>query len=210
MGIYVGDNLVAGNTGEVYSKAQVDTMIANAVALAEPTGSIKPFAGTTIPNGYLLCDGSAVSRTTYAALFAVIGTTYGSGDGSTTFNVPNLTSACYQKSGIGINGQVVINPVSLPGDVYTAPSDGLLMLVIAGSWKESYGVTIYNQDGSIYYGGTRSDDYNGNTQSTTFYIPLLKGARVSVYNDTGNAITMGSSRFFPFRTYPIMKHCIKY
>ena len=91
MGIYVGDNLVAGNVGEVYTKAQVDTMIANAVALAEPTGSIKPFAGTTIPDGYLLCDGSAVSRTTYAALFAVIGTTYGSGDGSTTFNLPNLS-----------------------------------------------------------------------------------------------------------------------
>lgn len=91
MGVYVGDNLVAGNVGEVYSKAQVDAMIANAVALAEPTGSIKPFAGTTIPDGYLLCDGSAVSRTTYAALFAVIGTTYGTGDGSTTFNLPNFT-----------------------------------------------------------------------------------------------------------------------
>lgn len=92
MGVYVGDDLVAGNVGEVYSKAQVDAMIANAVALAEPTGSIKPFAGTTIPDGYLLCDGSAVSRTTYAALFAVIGTTYGTGDGSTTFNLPALSA----------------------------------------------------------------------------------------------------------------------
>ena len=57
------------------------------------TGSLMPFAGSTIPTGWLNCDGSAVSRTTYADLFAVIGTTYGAGDGSTTFNIPNLTSA---------------------------------------------------------------------------------------------------------------------
>jgi microcystin-dependent protein len=55
-----------------------------------PTGTIIAFPSSTIPNGFLLCDGSAVSRTTYANLFAVIGTTYGAGDGSTTFNLPNL------------------------------------------------------------------------------------------------------------------------
>lgn len=53
-------------------------------------GTIVPFAGSTIPDGYLTCDGTAVSRTTYSDLFAVIGTTYGNGDGSTTFNLPNL------------------------------------------------------------------------------------------------------------------------
>lgn len=55
-----------------------------------PTGVITQFAGATAPGGWLLCDGAAVSRTSYSALFAVIGTTYGSGDGSTTFNLPNL------------------------------------------------------------------------------------------------------------------------
>ncbi len=49
-----------------------------------------PFAGSAAPSGWLLCDGAAVSRTQYAALFAVIGTTYGAGDGSTTFNLPDL------------------------------------------------------------------------------------------------------------------------
>ena len=53
-------------------------------------GAIKPWTKATAPDGYLLCDGSAVSRTTYAVLFAVVGTTYGTGDNSTTFNVPNL------------------------------------------------------------------------------------------------------------------------
>lgn len=57
---------------------------------AVPTGTILDFAGATAPAGYLVCDGQAVSRTTYAALFAVIASTYGAGDGSTTFNVPDL------------------------------------------------------------------------------------------------------------------------
>ena len=57
---------------------------------AAPTGVVQAFAGSTTPRGWLLCDGSAVSRTNYAALYAVIGTTYGAGNGSTTFNLPNL------------------------------------------------------------------------------------------------------------------------
>lgn len=55
-----------------------------------PTGTILPYAGVNAPSEYLLCDGSAVSRSTYANLFAICSTTYGSGDGSTTFNLPNL------------------------------------------------------------------------------------------------------------------------
>lgn len=55
-----------------------------------PTGGLIQYAGTTAPSGWLLCDGSAISRTTYASLFAVIGTAYGTGDGSTTFNLPDL------------------------------------------------------------------------------------------------------------------------
>ena len=54
-----------------------------------PAGSVMIWAGTTVPTGYLLCDGSAVSRTTYSDLFSAIGTTYGVGDGSSTFNLPN-------------------------------------------------------------------------------------------------------------------------
>ncbi len=55
-----------------------------------PVGAILPFGGSNPPSGYLLCDGQAVSRSYYAELFAIIGTSFGSGDGSTTFNVPNL------------------------------------------------------------------------------------------------------------------------
>ncbi len=54
------------------------------------TGEIKPFAGMAAPAGYLLCFGQAISRTAYVGLFTVLGTTYGAGDGSTTFNLPDL------------------------------------------------------------------------------------------------------------------------
>lgn len=55
-----------------------------------PIGSIVPYGNETAPANWLICDGSAISRTTYADLFAVIGTKFGSGDGSTTFNLPNM------------------------------------------------------------------------------------------------------------------------
>lgn len=53
-------------------------------------GAILPFAGSTIPDGFLVCDGSAISRSDYSDLFEVIGTTYGAGDGTTTFTLPNM------------------------------------------------------------------------------------------------------------------------
>ena len=58
--------------------------------LSALTGIIVPFGGSSAPTSFLLCDGSAVSRTTYATLFGIIGTTYGMGNGSTTFNLPDL------------------------------------------------------------------------------------------------------------------------
>ena len=61
-------------------------------AAGVPTGVINMWGTGTAPTGWLLCAGAAVSRTTYAALFAVVGTTFGVGDGSTTFNLPNYTN----------------------------------------------------------------------------------------------------------------------
>tara|TARA_R100000773_G_C4194211_1_gene98999 strand:- start:410 stop:982 length:573 start_codon:yes stop_codon:yes gene_type:complete len=56
-----------------------------------PTATIVPWSSSSVPSGFLECDGTAVSRSTYSALFAIIGTTYGAGDGASTFNVPNLS-----------------------------------------------------------------------------------------------------------------------
>lgn len=57
-----------------------------------PIGTVMMFAGDTAPSGFKICDGSVLSRTTYADLFSVIGTAFGTGDGTTTFNLPNLQS----------------------------------------------------------------------------------------------------------------------
>jgi microcystin-dependent protein len=67
-----------------------------------PSGVIMAFAGATAPTGFLACDGSAVSRTTYATLFAAISTTWGAGNGTTTFNVPDLRGTFLR--GTGTNG----------------------------------------------------------------------------------------------------------
>ena len=69
-----------------------------------PSGSVIPVAGSTAPQGYLLCDGQAVSRTDYPYLFDAIGTTYGEGDGNTTFNLPNLQDKFIQGAGTNAVG----------------------------------------------------------------------------------------------------------
>ena len=74
------------NSGDVLT-AEVMNEIKNSLL---PVASVIPYAGVSAPTGYLLCDGTAVSRTTYADLFSALSTTYGAGDGSTTFNLPDL------------------------------------------------------------------------------------------------------------------------
>ena len=81
--------IAGGGTG-ADNAASARTNLGIDATLFNPTGSIIAFAGNTLPDGYLLCDGSKVSRTTYKKLFDAIGTTYGAGDGKTTFTLPNL------------------------------------------------------------------------------------------------------------------------
>ena len=87
-----GDQWFETDTGRLfvrYDFAWVE--IGNADNASQtPTGLINPYAGSTAPTGWLLCNGLSVSRTTYASLFSVISTAYGAGDGSTTFGLPNL------------------------------------------------------------------------------------------------------------------------
>lgn len=94
-------------------------------------GIVMPFAGSTAPQGWMLCDGSAVSRTTYAALFAVIGTTYGEGDGETTFNIPNLAGRVVigssQSHALGTTGgseTVTLTADQLPAHTHVVPQHG--------------------------------------------------------------------------------------
>lgn len=96
-------------------------------------GSVTWYAGAGTPENYLLCDGSAVSRTDYADLFAVIGTTYRAGDGSTTFNLPLLTDNRF------IEGSVTPGQYLAPGlpdhnhntNIYTGGGGGSY-----GTWND--------------------------------------------------------------------------
>ena len=84
-----------------------------------PTATIVPWSSASVPTGFLECAGAAVSRSTYSALFGIVGTTYGAGDGSTTFNTPDLQdNTPVGKSGtkaLGSTGGA--NTVSATGNV---------------------------------------------------------------------------------------------
>src|SRR5262245_20713237 len=113
-------------SGEIITEAWGDA-VANAIN--SMTGLVLPFAGSSAPTGGLLCDGSAVSRTTYAALFAVVGTTYGAGDGSTTFGVPDLRgrfplgkAAAGTGSSLGASGGSIDHTHTGAAHTHTGPS----------------------------------------------------------------------------------------
>lgn len=87
----------AGVTSRIHPASggglDADTVDGQHAAALCPVGAMMPYAGSSAPSGWLLCDGQAVSRTTYSALFTAISTTWGVGDGSTTFNVPDFREA---------------------------------------------------------------------------------------------------------------------
>ena len=82
-----------------------------------PIGAITQFSGSVAPTNWLICNGQAISRTTYSELFSVIGTTYGEGDGSTTFNVPDFSSRVPQGIGEGVDENGVTKNTTL-GQTY--------------------------------------------------------------------------------------------
>lgn len=90
LGLLMGQESIQSATREVVDTDSPQTLSNKTIVGVFPTGGVISFGGASAPAGYLLCDGAAVSRTTYAGLFAVLGTTYGAGDGSTTFNLPDL------------------------------------------------------------------------------------------------------------------------
>ncbi|MEV5068943.1 tail fiber protein [Microbacterium sp. LMI12-1-1.1] len=122
----VGKEWVQGTLdveGDTYTSGKFDgasAVIAGSIthragATVEPAGMVSMFAGSTAPTGWLLCQGQAVSRTTYAALFAAIGTTYGVGNGSSTFNLPDLRGRVPIGSGTGTAGSATAHPLGQNG-----------------------------------------------------------------------------------------------
>ena len=140
------------------------------------TGTIVPHGSGTAPSGFLSCDGSAVSRSTYADLYAVIGTTWGSGDGSSTFNVPDLRAAMIRGTGThgsstnGNNGAAFTR-----GNVGTLENDSV----------QSHGHNI------IYYAsGSGTSNYREGVSTASFGSTETKTAMIdSTGGRSGNETT---------------------
>ena len=158
--------------------------IKNVVNNNTPVGSISLYAGSTAPTGWLICDGSAVSRITYADLYSVIGTTYGSGDGSTTFNVPNL------------KGRVPVGQ-----DTSQTEFDNLGEIGGSKALQQHNHAIVDNSNKYVmYYKG----DGSGNINATIGGNSLLGGSN-SEY--TGNAGTGTSGNLQP---YIVLNYIISY
>nr|DAG22276.1 MAG TPA: tail collar fiber protein [Caudoviricetes sp.] len=168
----------ADNASSARANLGIDTTFFN------PTGSIIAFAGNTLPDGYLLCDGSQVSRTTYNKLFDVIGTTYGEGDGSATFNLPNLTDKFIQ----GSNTVGAVKAAGLPNitasktvrtasdNVFSNNWEGALGHDFAASDIKWYNAIAYTTDSTknnsiLRFDASKSNSIYGN--STTVQPPAV-------------------------------------
>lgn len=150
--------------------------------MSEPAGIIMPFAGTVAPQGYLLCDGSAVDRTTYATLFGVIGTTFGEGDGSTTFNLPDLggrvplgVSSTHLLGSTGGSETVTLTESELPAHVHEVPQHGHEDTIEATTPEFSHSITQpvfkynkpVNNEGGTNFGGRERWTTNTTTATAT-------------------------------------------
>jgi microcystin-dependent protein len=125
--------------------------------LSVPAGVISQFAGATAPSGYLLCNGTAVSRTTYSSLFANIGTAYGAGNGTTTFNLPNFQGRVPVGVGTAPSGNgVAAKALSATG------GDETVVLTIPQMPSHTH---IQNNHGHTIT--TYNDDYNSFGGSST-------------------------------------------
>ena len=138
------------------SAAGQNVILNLAAQRGNPTGTIIVWSTSTPPAGYLVCDGSAISRTTYAALFNVIGTTWGAGDGNTTFNVPNFVDRVIQ--GSGTRGNVGnYKSESLPN---ITGITGFARNTSGGGW-----VGTYNPSGCFYQASTNTGNGLGSSQT---------------------------------------------
>lgn len=140
-----------------------------------PAGMVSPFAGTTAPSGWLVCDGSEISRTKYAKLFEAIGTAYGEGDGSTTFNLPEqsvLPLGTAAKVKVFGNGYTLGWTISTAGNNYyptvPPPVTGTEGLGIGASTTTKYAVgattpAAIEATQKKAYGVSTNPDYSGLT-----------------------------------------------
>ena len=136
------------------------------------------FANDTLPDGWLACDGTAVNRTTYANLFSKIGTTYGAGDGSATFNLPNLTDKFIQ----GNNTAGTVKSAGLPNIT------GYLSPLIYGGYEDALAV-----GGAFQIRTAGKSGFAGNIDTPTGGTNLIRGYDLNASRSSsiyGNSTTV--------------------
>jgi microcystin-dependent protein len=176
----------------------------NAAVIFVPSGGIMAFAMNSAPSGWLAANGSAVSRTLYAALFAAIGTTYGAGDGSTTFALPDLRGYFVRGSGTNSDGTAsgtfgAKQAASLLNHTHSGTTAG-------ASADHTHAYTRYNtllNNVSIFSGG----GVNGIWQNTTTQLTGGVSADHAHGFTTGNPSVGGGSETRPANI--AMLYCIK-
>ena len=156
-----------------------------------PTGMVAPFAGSSPPDGWLLTDGGAYSRTEYANLFAEIGTEYGAGNGSTTFNVPNTTGRFPLGAGSGRSrgdtggaATVTLSADEMPSHTHNGPSHSHTVAA------HSHSLSSHSHSLSSHTHGY-VDRYSQGTQSLAASMPSL-AADNSWINDPKTTSSGGS------------------
>lgn len=132
---------------------------------ATATGMIEMYAGSSAPTGWLMCRGQAVSRTTYAALYAVVGTTFGVGDGSTTFNLPDLEKRFPRGAGTAAVGDAGGAETVALDLASTPPHDHTGIIQSAGS--HDHGGSIASSGGHTHSYTTSTDGGHTHTVSTS-------------------------------------------
>ena len=169
--------------------------------MSEPAGIVIPFGGATAPEGWLLCDGSAVSRADYADLFTAIGTTYGSGDGSTTFNLPDLSGRVVigvsQSHALGTTGgeaSHVLTESELPAHVHTVPQHGHGNDIVATTPELSHSVTqaVFTYGSPNWHQATYQK-YGANVCNSTTSTNATRSTNAAVANHASSACTMSGA-----------------
>ena len=150
-----------------------------------PVGAVMPYAGSTPPDGWLLCDGSEISRTNYARLFSVIGTTYGAGDGNSSFNLPTAndfpTGTPETDAGSTLNW-------GNSGTTYTATKNGFFCVYSDGASGSNVMAELQNTSTKIGILGMQHCWYYGGWGAARIFTPAKKGD-VVILNYVGSFST---------------------
>ena len=154
-------------------------------------GSIIPYTQSVVPGGYLVCDGSAISRSEYSELFNVIGTIYGSGDGSSTFNLPNLSGCVTIGSSIdhsiGVGGGEETHSLIIdetPRHLHSIPAHGHSNDIAIATPQLSHSITVQP---AFKYSQMTSSAARGIIDSGANHFTSMKSASMSMSTSVGIA-----------------------